>query len=118
MPFPLRQLSLVVELHIRDLARIPAAVLFPAEHCSPEALQVMARFRVDALHFPQEELLQHMLVEFLWVLVDRLTCHGEDGAGLESNRLGRTGVTEIVEEVFEVFCWSLEGPLTLEHTLG
>ena len=62
MPSPLRQLALVIQLDIRDLARIPAAVLFMSEQGWPKALEVVARFRIHALHFPKEEILQHLLV--------------------------------------------------------
>ena len=117
VPFPLCQLSLVIEPGLRDLALVPAAVFFLAEHGGPEAFHVMTRLRVDALHLPQEEILQHLLVEFPRVLVNSLPSHGKDGARLESDRLRWAVATKVVEEVFEVLRRSLDGSLTLEHTL-
>ena len=116
MPVPLCQLSLVIELRVRDLAPIPAAVFILAEHGGPEALQVVTRLRVDALHLPQEEILQHLLVEFSGMLMNSLPSHSKDGARLESDRLWRTVATKVVEEVFEVFRRSLDGSLALKHT--
>ena len=118
VPFALCQLSLVVEVGLGDLALIPAAVLFVTEDGGPEALEVMTRLRVDALHLAQEEILQHFLIEFPGMLVNGLPSHGKDGSRLESNRLGWSVATEVVEEGFEVFRRSLRGPLALEHTLG
>ena len=117
VPFPLCQLTLVVEFSLRDLALIPAAVFFLAEHGWPKALQVMTRLRVDALHLAQEEILQHLLIELPGVLVNSVSSHSKDGAGLESDRLGWSVTTKVVEEVFEVFRWSLDGSLAFEHTL-
>lgn len=117
MPSPLGQLALVVELGVRDVALVPAAVLFGSEHGGPEALHVVARFRVDALHFAQEEVLQDPLVELLWVPMDGFASDGEDGAGLESDRVGGTVVAKVVEEVFEVLCRGLHGSLALEDAL-
>lgn len=57
MPSPLRQLALIIQLGIRDVARIPAAILFVAKHGEPKALEVVTRFRIDALHVPQKEVL-------------------------------------------------------------
>ena len=107
MPFPLCQLSLVVEFGLGDLALIPAAVLFLAEHSGPEALEVVTRLRVDALHFAQEEIFQHLLVECPRVLVNSLASDSKDGAGLESDRLWWSVATIVVEKVFEVFRRSL-----------
>lgn len=117
MPFPLCQLSLVVQLRIRDLSLIPATVLFVTEHGGPEALDVVTGLRVDALHFPQEEILQHLLIESPWVLMNSLPSYSKDGARLESDRLGWPVATKVVEEVFEVFRRSLDGSLAFEHTL-
>ena len=117
MPSSLRQLTLVIELRLRDLALIPTAVLFIAEHGGPEAFEVMARLRVDTLHLAQEEIVQHLLVELPRVLLNSLPSDGKDGAGLESDGLGWAVVTKVVEEVLEVFRWSLEGSLVLERTL-
>ena len=86
VPFPFGQLALVVDLVVvEDVAFIPATVFFAAEHGGPEALEVVARLRIDTRHLAQEELLQHSLVEGLWVLVDGFASHGEDGAGLEAD---------------------------------
>ena len=52
MPSPSRQLALVVQLGVRDIARIPAAILFVPEHGGPKALHVVAGLGIDALHFP------------------------------------------------------------------
>ena len=117
VPFPLCQLSLVVEFSLRDLALIPTAVFLPAEHGRPKALQVVTRLRVDALHLAQEEILQHLLVELSGVLVNGVSSHSKDGAGLKSDRFGWPVVTKVVEEVLEVFRWSLDGSLAFEHTL-
>ena len=117
VPLPLCQLALIVELGIRDLALMPTAVLVHAEHGGPKALRVMTRLRVDALHLPQEEILQHLLVELPRVLVNRLPSHGEDGAGLESDGLGWSVATKVVEEVFEVFRRGLDGSLAFEDPL-
>lgn len=117
MPSPFRQLILIVKLDIRDLARIPAAILFVSEQSGPKAFEVVARFGVDALHFPQEKILQHLLIEFFWMLVDGLAFHREDCARLEADRVGRSFVTEVVEEVFEVLRRRLEGFFALECTL-
>lgn len=57
MPSPLRQLALIIQLGIRNVARIPAAILFVAKHGEPKALEVVTRFRIDALHVPQKEVL-------------------------------------------------------------
>ena len=116
MPLPFRQLSLIVELSLRGLALIPAAVLVLAEHGRPEAFQVMTRLRVDALHLAQEEILQHLLIEFLRVLVNSLPSYSKDGARLEPDRLRWRVATKVVEEVFEVLRRSLDGSLALEHT--
>ena len=117
MPFPLCQLSLVVELRISNLSLIPAAVLILAEHGGPEALEVMTRLRIDALHFSQEEFFQHLLVKYPRVLVNSLPSHSKDGARLESDRHRWSVATKVVEEGFEVFRRSLESSLAFEHTL-
>ena len=117
VPFALCQLALIVEFGIRDLALMPTAVLVHAEHGGPKALRVMTRLGVDALHLPQEEILQHLLVKLPRVLVDRLPSDGEDGARLESDRLGGPVATKIVEEVFEVFRRGLDGSLAFEDPL-
>ena len=85
MPFPLGQLALVIHLGIRDLAQIPAAILFVPEHGEPKTLHVMSCLRIDALHIPQEEILQHSLVELLWMLVDSFASHCEDCARLKAD---------------------------------
>ena len=56
MPSPLRQLSLIIKLLLRDLPQIPTAVFIPTEQSRPEAFEVMARLRVNALHLAQEEI--------------------------------------------------------------
>ena len=117
MPFPLGQLALVIELGIRDLALVPAAVLFGSEHGGPEALHVVARFGVDALHFAQEEVLQDPLIELLWIPVDGFASDGEDGAGLKSDRVGWSVAAKVVEEVFEVLRRGFQGSLALEDAL-
>lgn len=115
MPSPLRQLALIIQFGIRNLARVPAAVLFVTEHSRPKTLQVMTCLGVDALHLPQEHLFQHSLVEFLWMLVDGLTCYREDCAGLKANRLRGPIVTKVVEEVLEVLGRRLWGLFALEY---
>ena len=117
MPFPLRQLALVIQFGIRHVARIPAAVFFVAEKGEPKALEVVARFGINALHFPQEELLQYPLVHVLWMLMDGFASYCEDGAGLEPDGLRRTIVTKVVEQVLEVLCRRFQGFLALEDTL-
>ena len=62
MPPSPRQLALIIELGIRDIARMPAAVLFVAEDSQPQALEVLAGFGIDALHIAEEEILQHLLI--------------------------------------------------------
>ena len=109
MPSPLRQLALIVQLDMRDLARIPAAILFVPEQGWPKALEVVARFRIHALHFSEEEILQHLLVQFLWMLVDSFTSDREDRSRLKAHRHWRSIVTKVVEEVFEVLCRRLRG---------
>ena len=117
MPFPLRQLALIIQFGIRDVARIPAAVFLVAEKGEPKALEVVARFGIDALHFPQEELLQYPLVHVLWMLIDGFASHCEDGAGLEPDGLRCALVTKVVEQVFEVLRRRFQGFFALEDTL-
>ncbi len=118
MPSPLRQLALVIQFGMRNFARIPATVLFVPKHGGPETLHVVAGFRINALHFPQEEFLQNPLEEFLWVLVDSFASYREDGARLEADRTRMTIMTEIVEEVSEVLRRCLGGFFALEDALG
>ena len=40
-------------------------------------------FGIDSFHVTQEDILQHVLVEHLWMLVNGFTSDGEDGTGLE-----------------------------------
>lgn len=115
MPSPLRQLPLIIQFGIGDLARIPAAILFISEHSGPEALHVMPRLGVDAFHVPQEQLFQHALIEFLWMLVDSLARHCEDCARLKTDGLRWSIVTEVVEEGFEVLRRRLWGLCALEY---
>ena len=115
MPSPLRQLTLVIQFDIRDLTRIPAAILIVSKHSGPKALHVMTRLGVDALHLPQEQLFQHSLVEFLGMLVDGFACHCEDGARLKADRLRWSIVTEVIEEVFEVLRRRLQGLCAFEY---
>ena len=117
VPSPLGQLTLIVQLGIRDIARIPAAILFVSEDGGPKALKVVAGFGIDGLHLPQEKFLQHPRVESLRVLVDGLASHGKDGARLEAYGLRWAIVTEVVEEVFEVLCRRLQRSLALECPL-
>ena len=117
MPSSLGQLTLIVQLDIGDLAGMPAAVFLVAEHGGPEALEVVARFGIYALHFPQEEILQHALIEFLWMLADGFASHCEDGAGLKADRVGVSIVTKVVEKVFKVLRRRLRGSLALELAL-
>lgn len=117
MPFPFRQLALIVQLGIRDLARIPTAILFISEHRGPKALQVMACFGIHALHIPQKKILQPLLIGFLWMLVDSLASHSKNRARLESDRHRRPIVTEVVEEVSEVLCRRLRGLFALKNAL-
>ena len=118
MPLPPGQLALIVQLGGRNVAGTPAAVFLVAEHGGPKALKVVARLRVHALHVPQEELLQHSLVEVFGMLVDGFAPHGEDGAGLEADRVRRSVVTEVVEEFFEVLRRRLGGFFPFEDALG
>lgn len=117
MPFSLGQLALVIQLRVRDLALVPKTILFVTEHGEPEALGAVARLGVDAFHVPQEEFVQHLLIELLRVLVDTFASHGENGARLEPHRLRWSVVAKVVEELFEVLCRSLSGPLAFEHSL-
>ena len=102
MPSPLGQLPLIIELLLRDLALIPAAVLFAAEHGRPKTFPVVACFRFDSFHVSQEQFLQHVLVERLWMLVDGRACNCEDGAGLEAHGQGRSSKTLVVNDLLEV----------------
>lgn len=117
MPFPLGQLALVVQLRVRSVDLVPETVLFVTEGGEPEALGVVARLGVDAFHVPQEEFFQHLLIELLRVLVDTFASHGENGARLEANRLGWSVAAKVIEELFEVLCRGLEGPLAFKHAL-
>lgn len=114
MPSPLCQLALVIQLDIRDLARIPAAILFVPEQGWPKALEVVARFRIHAFHFPKEEIFQHLLVQYLWMLVDGFASDREDRSRLKAHRHWRSIVTKVVEEVFKVLCRRLRGLFVLE----
>lgn len=117
MPSSLGQLTLVIQLSIRDLARIPAAILFVPEHRGPKALQVVARFGIHTLHFSSKEIVQHPLVEFLWMLMNSFASHRKDCARLKADRHRRSIVAEVVKEGFEVLSRRLEGFFTLEHAL-
>lgn len=117
MPPPLSQLALIIQLCIRDVARTPATILFISEHGGPKALHVVTRDGIDTLHLTQEEILQHSLIELLWMLVDRFASQREDRAGLKADRLRRSIVTKVVEEVLEVLCRRLRSFFALEYAL-
>ena len=48
----------------------------------------MASLWVNVSHFAKEELIQEILVERSGVSLDRISMHGEDSTGLESDTIG------------------------------